>query len=174
MNLNIVTTFLLTQSNCQNTSYLIRLEVLIDLKGWIGGNLPFLKSFFSKSQVFCRIEWNRVVVNCFSEVASVWLESFKNSASKEGSKWLKMEMWTCLDSTASPRELPAKWVCCYLLKLEILLKVSRRNRKAFGQSAIAQGIKLMNQAATSPSSTLCLWCIYFWTQTSSSYGSLGF
>lgn len=141
------------------------------LKGWIGENVSFLKSFLSKSPAFCRVEPNCDVVNCFSAVASVWLESFKNSASKEGSKWLKMEIWTCLDSIASPRELPAKWVCRYLLKLEILLKVSRRNREAFGQSARARGIKLMNQAATSPRSTLCLWCIYFWTQTSSSYRS---
>lgn len=50
MNLNILTTLLLTQSCRQNTSYLIRLEVLIDLKGYIGENffkkLPFKKSGF--------------------------------------------------------------------------------------------------------------------------------
>lgn len=52
MNLNIVTTFLLTQSYCQNTSYVIRLEVLIDLKGWIGENFPFLKKLSFKKSGF--------------------------------------------------------------------------------------------------------------------------
>lgn len=51
-----------------------------------------------------------------------------------------MEIGTSLDGIASSRELPAK--CCYLLKWEILRKVSRRNIEAFGQSAIAPGDKI--------------------------------
>lgn len=69
INLNMVTTFPLTYN------YLIRLEVLIDLKSLISEN--FYKKLSFKKQAFCGVECNCDVISCFLEPAFVWFGKFQ-------------------------------------------------------------------------------------------------
>ena len=87
----------------------------------------FKKAFFQKVRL--SVEVNSTVMWSAAPLKLLLFDaaSFKNSASREGSRWWKMEIWTWLDSI----------IIYYLLKLEILLKVNRRDREAFGQRTAA-------------------------------------